>query len=108
MQRFSVTFQKYVKLMQRLSGFKGKDIFNMNSKEGSQSYQLIDDLSQLSLRPMPVPKYEWSPEPERPDPSLPSLLTDIFSGTSCESFDEGYSHLRLPILGSISVAGTMK
>ena len=28
-----VTFQKYAKLMQRLSRFKGKDVFNMDSTE---------------------------------------------------------------------------
>ena len=35
--------------------------------------------------------------------SLRSLLTDIFSGTGYGCFEEGYSQLRLPILGSISV-----
>ena len=39
-----------------------------------------------------------------PNPKgLRSLLTDIFSGTSCERFEEGYSQLRLQ-----SVAGLDK
>ena len=47
---------KYVKLMQRLSGFKGKDILNMDSTKETFMITIIDDLSQLSLRPTPVPK----------------------------------------------------
>ena len=41
------------------------------------------------------PSTEWhrSPGHERLNLSLRSLLSNIFSGTSCESFEEGYSQL---------------
>ena len=84
--------------MQRLSGFKGKDIFNMDSTEGTSMITSIG-LSRLSLRPWPVPSNTEVPNPNL---SLRSLLSDIFSRTSSESFEEGYNQLRLPILGSIS------
>ena len=56
-------------------GFKRKDIFDMDSTEGTSMITvLINDLSQLSLRPTPVPKW-WDPEPKR----LNSLCSPIYS-----------------------------
>ena len=43
--------------------------------------------------------------PERPNLGLRSLLSDIFSGTSCESFEEGYSQLTY---SGIHIHSTMK
>ena len=60
----------------------------MDSTEGAL---MITSIGLSRLRPRPVPY--WSPGPERPNLSLQFLLSDIFSGTSGESFEEGYSQL---------------
>ena len=49
--------------MQRLSGFKGEDIFDMDSTEGTLMITLIG-LSWLSLRPGPVPNSTGVPNPK--------------------------------------------
>ena len=51
------------KLMQRLSGFKGKDIFNMDSTEETLMITSIG-LSRLSLGPRPVPNSSGVPNPK--------------------------------------------
>ena len=88
--------------MQHLLGFNGKDIFNMDSTGGTLMTTSVG-LSQL--RPRPVPNGIGSPRPERPSLSLPSLLSNIFSGRSCESFEEGYSQLTH---SGIQIRRTMK
>ena len=58
-------------------------------------------LASLALAALGLRQY---PNSGVPNPKgLQSLLTDIFSGTSCECFEEGYSQLRPPILGSTSI-----
>ena len=49
--------------MQRLSGFKGKDVFNVDSTEGTLMITLIG-LSRLSLRPGPIPNSIGVPKPK--------------------------------------------
>ena len=71
-QRFSVRFQKYVKLIQRL--FKGKDIFNMDSTEGTLMITWIG-LSRLSLRLGSVPNSNGVPNPK----DLYGLCSPIYS-----------------------------
>ena len=83
----------------RIQG-KGHLYSTMSLTEGTLMITSIG-LSRFSLRPRSA--LESSPEHERANLSLQSLLSDIFSGTSCERFEEGYSQLMLPILGSISV-----
>ena len=97
-ERFTVTFQTYAKLMQCLSakiqekryllyGFNGRNI-------NDHSLNLM--ILALGLRQYPN---SGVPNPK----GLQSLLTDIFSGTGCQCFEEGYRELRLPILGSTSI-----
>ena len=78
--------------MQHLLGFKGKDVFNMNSVEGTLM------ITSIGLRSNA--EWHWNPGPKRPNVSLRSLLSDMFSGTSCERFEEGYpqlTHSGVPI-----------
>ena len=94
-------FQKYAKLMQRLSGrIQRKRYFNMDSTEGTLIITvLINWLMILASLVLGLRQNSGVPNTK----GLRSLLTDIFSGTSCEYFDERYSQLRLPTLGSTSV-----
>ena len=79
-------------------GFKRKDIFDMDWTEGTLMITVLMILASLALGLRQYPN-SGVPNPK----GLRSLLTDIFSGTSCECFEEGYSQLRLPILGSTSI-----